>query len=91
MCHGCVSRGRPSTATADTAVAHETGLCQPWHASPGTFLPPWGDLVEGSIKQSVTKRLKQTGARWKGEQGEPFVELGALAAGPEWQDFWSNN
>ena len=48
-------------------------------------------LVEGSIKQLVNKRLKQTGARWKGEHVGPLVELGALAAGPEWQDFWSNN
>jgi hypothetical protein len=48
-------------------------------------------LVEGSIKQLVNKRLKQTGARWKTAHVGPFVELGALAAGPEWQDFWSNN
>jgi hypothetical protein len=44
-------------------------------------------LVEGSIKQW----LKQTGARWKVEHLEPLVELGALAAGPEWQAFWENN
>jgi hypothetical protein len=48
-------------------------------------------LVEGSIKQLLNKRLKQTGARWKTEHVGPFVELGALAAGPEWQDFWSKN
>jgi hypothetical protein len=48
-------------------------------------------LVEGSIKQLLNKRLKQTGARWKTEHVGPFVELGALAAGPEWQDFWNNN
>jgi hypothetical protein len=48
-------------------------------------------LVEGSIKQLLNWRLKQTGARWKTEHVGPFVELGALAAGPEWQDFWSGN
>ena len=48
-------------------------------------------LVEGSIKQLLNKRLKQTGARWKVEHVGPFVELGALAAGPEWQAFWALN
>jgi len=47
-------------------------------------------LVEGSIKQLLNKRLKQTGARWQVEHVGPFVELGALAAGPEWQAFWEN-
>lgn len=45
-------------------------------------------LVEGSIKQLLNKRIKQTGARWKVEHVGPFVELGALASGPEWQAFW---
>lgn len=48
-------------------------------------------LVEGSIKQLLNKRLKQTGARWKVEHVGPFVELGALASGPEWQAFWERN
>jgi hypothetical protein len=47
-------------------------------------------LVEGSIKQLLNKRIKQTGARWRVEHVGPFVELGALAAGPEWQAFWDN-
>lgn len=47
-------------------------------------------LVEGSIKQLLNKRIKQTGARWKVEHVGPFVELGALAVGPEWQAFWEN-
>jgi hypothetical protein len=47
--------------------------------------------VEGSIKQLINKRVKQTGARWKVEHVGPFVELGALAAGPEWQAFWETN
>src|SRR5262249_6178755 len=32
-------------------------------------------LVEGSIKQLVNKRLKQTGARWRVEHVGPMVEL----------------
>jgi hypothetical protein len=48
-------------------------------------------LVEGTIKQLLNKRVKQTGARWKVEHVGPFVELGALAAGPEWQAFWEQN
>jgi hypothetical protein len=48
-------------------------------------------LVEGSIKQLLNKRLKQTGARWKVEHVGPLVELGAMAAGPEWQAFWEGN
>jgi hypothetical protein len=48
-------------------------------------------LVEGSIKQLLNRRLKQTGARWKVEHVGPMVELGALAAGPEWQAFWERN
>jgi len=48
-------------------------------------------LVEGSSKQLLNKRIKQTGARWRTEYVGPFVELGALAAGPEWQAYWANN
>ncbi len=48
-------------------------------------------LVEGSIKQLLNKRIKQTGARWKVEHVGPFVELGALAAGSEWQEFWNQD
>jgi len=48
-------------------------------------------LVEGSIKQLLNKRLKQTGARWRVEHVGPFVKLGALAASPEWQEFWEKS
>jgi hypothetical protein len=47
-------------------------------------------LVEGSIKQLLNKRLKQTGARWKTTHVGPFVEFGALVAGPEWGAFWED-
>jgi hypothetical protein len=47
--------------------------------------------VEGSLEQRLNLRIKQTGARWRVEHVAPLVELGALAAGPEWQAFWENN
>ena len=46
-------------------------------------------LVEGSIKQLLNVRLKQTGARWKVEHVAPLVELGAMASGSEWGAFWA--
>jgi peptidoglycan hydrolase-like protein with peptidoglycan-binding domain len=48
-------------------------------------------LVEGSIKQPLNRRLKQTGARWKVGQVGPFVELWGLADSPEWHAFWSTH
>lgn len=45
-------------------------------------------LVEGSIKQLLNNRLKQTGARWKVEHVGPLVELAAMANGPEWDRYW---
>jgi hypothetical protein len=45
-------------------------------------------LVEGSIKQLLNVRMKQTGARWEVEHVAPLVELAALTAGPEWEAFW---
>jgi hypothetical protein len=53
--------------------------------------PIGSGLVEGSIKQLLNRRLKQTGARWEVGHVGPLVELGALAAGPEWQAFWDRN
>lgn len=48
-------------------------------------------LVEGSIKQLLNIRMKQTGARWKLEHVASMVEFGALAAGTEWEAFWKRN
>jgi hypothetical protein len=47
-------------------------------------------MIEGSIKQLLNRRLKQTGARWKTEHVGPFVELNALASSPEWNAYWKN-
>jgi len=45
-------------------------------------------MVEGTIKQLLNKRLKQTGARWKVEHVGPFVEFGALVEETQWAQFW---
>ena len=46
-------------------------------------------VVEGTIKQRVNLRLKRTGARWLADHVGPFVELLALADGPEWAEYWA--
>jgi hypothetical protein len=46
--------------------------------------------VEGAIKQLVNLRMKRTGARWRLEHVGPFVELQALADGPEWAEHWAS-
>jgi hypothetical protein len=46
-------------------------------------------LIEGTIKQNVGRRIKQTGARWKTEHIGPLVELMTLGPFPEWDAYWS--
>jgi len=46
-------------------------------------------LIEGTIKQMVGRRLKQTGARSKTEHGAPFVELIGLSDCPQWETYWA--
>lgn len=46
-------------------------------------------LIEGSIKQLVNRRLKQTGAKWKVANVGPLVELAALIDTPEWSALWT--
>ena len=46
-------------------------------------------LVEGTIKQRVNVRMKRSGARWLPEHAGPFVEMLAMADGPEWSEFWA--
>jgi hypothetical protein len=47
-----------------------------------------GGMVEGSIKQLLLRRLKQTGARWTTKHVGPFVELYSLANDPGWNAYW---
>ena len=46
-------------------------------------------MIEGTIKQMLGRRLKQTGARRKTKHVAPFVELVALDGGPEWESYWA--
>lgn len=46
-------------------------------------------MIEGTIKQMLGRRLKQTGARWKTKHVAPFVELVALDGSPEWESYWA--
>lgn len=45
--------------------------------------------VEGAIKQLLNIRMKRTGARWRVDRVGPFVELIALADGPEWDEWFA--
>ena len=47
-------------------------------------------LVEGTVKQRVNLRMKRSGARWLPQHVGPFVELLAMADGPEWSEFWAS-
>ena len=44
--------------------------------------------VEGSIKQLLNRRMKQTGARWKVAHVGPLVELAAILDTPDWAALW---
>lgn len=46
-------------------------------------------LIEGTIKQAIGRRIKQTGARWRADHVGKFAELWGLANGEEWDHYWS--
>jgi len=46
-------------------------------------------LVEGSCKQVVGRRLKQTGARWKVRRVERMAALCAVLASDQWDAYWA--
>jgi hypothetical protein len=46
-------------------------------------------LVEGSCKQVVGRRLKQTGARWKVRRVERMATLCAVQASDQWDTYWA--
>lgn len=46
-------------------------------------------LVEGSCKQVVCRRLKQTGARWRVRRVERMATLCAVQAGQQWEGYWA--
>ena len=43
--------------------------------------------MEGAIKQLVDRRMKRTGARWRGANVGPFVTSVALADSPAWSEY----
>jgi hypothetical protein len=45
-------------------------------------------LVEGSCKQVVGRRLKQTGARWKVRRVERMAALCSVQASQQWDTYW---
>ena len=46
-------------------------------------------LVEGTCKQVVCRRLKQTGARWTVRRVERMASLCALQACDQWDAYWA--
>lgn len=46
-------------------------------------------LVEGSCKQVIGRRLKQTGARWKVRRVERMAVLCAVQASEQWDAYWA--
>lgn len=46
-------------------------------------------MIEGTIKQLVGRRIKQTGARWKTDHIGPMVELISLGHTTDWEAYWS--
>jgi hypothetical protein len=64
-----------------------TRLNYAWRLATGRSIG--SGLVEGTIKQVVVRRLKQTGAQWRVEHVGPFAQLCALAQGPDWAGYWT--
>jgi hypothetical protein len=78
--------GAPLIALAAYLLKHPTRLGYAARLAEGRSIG--SGLVEGSIKQLVNRRLKQTGAQWKVSHVGPLVELVALATSPEWNALW---
>lgn len=78
--------GDPLIELAAYLAKHPTRLSYAKRLSEGRSIG--SGLVEGSIKQLVNRRLKQTGARWKVAHVGPLVELAALVSTPDWNALW---
>ncbi len=46
--------------------------------------------VEGAVKQLITKRLKQTGARWRNENVVRMTTLCSTLLAEDWDAYWTN-
>lgn len=78
--------GEPLIDLAAYLLKHPTRLGYAARLAAGRSIG--SGLVEGSIKQFVNRRLKQTGARWKVRHVGPLVELAALIETPDWNALW---
>ena len=72
--------GEPLIDLAGYLLKHPTRLGYAARLAAGRSIG--SGLVEGSIKQFVNRRLKQTGAKWKVRHVGPLVELAALIETP---------
>jgi hypothetical protein len=79
--------GEPLIALAAYLAKHPTRLGYAKRLAEGRSIG--SGLIEGSIKQLVNRRLKQTGAKWKVAHVGPLVELAALIDTPDWNAFWT--
>lgn len=48
-------------------------------------------LVEGSCKQVIGRRLKQTGAQWRVRRAERMATLCSVQASGQWADYWASS
>lgn len=79
--------GEPLIGLAAYLLKHPTRLGYAARLAGGRSIG--SGLVEGSIKQFVNRRLKQTGAKWKVRHVGPLVELAALIETPDWNALWA--
>ena len=79
--------GEPLRALAGYLLKHPTRLDYAGRLAVGRSIG--SGLVEGSIKQVVNRRLKQTGAKWTVRHVGPLVELVALLDTPAWDALWT--
>ncbi len=79
--------GEPLIELAAYLAKHPTRLGYARRLAEGRSIG--SGLIEGSIKQLVNRRLKQTGAKWKVAHVGPLVELAALIDTPDWNVFWT--
>jgi hypothetical protein len=79
--------GEPLLDLAAYLLKHPTRLGYAGRLANGRSIG--SGLVEGSIKQLVNRRLKQTGAKWKVAHVGPLVELAAMIETPEWNALWA--
>ncbi len=79
--------GEPLIDLAAYLAKHPTRLGYAERLSEGRSIG--SGRVEGSIKQLVNRRLKQTGAKWKVANIGPLVELAARIDTPDWNALWA--